>query len=68
MGKEEDDLTNEELIQRSNFIYVICSNKSYQMTKLFQESLSDEKQLQCLKNKLSEENKKKADETQLKSN
>ena len=68
VGKEEDDLTNEELIQRSNFIYVICSNKSYKMTKLFQESLSDEKQLQCLKNKLSEEHKKKADETQLKSN
>ena len=68
VGKEEDDLTNEELIQRSNFIYVIYSNKSYKMTKLFQESLSDEKQLQCLKNKLSEEHKKKADETQLKSN
>ena len=58
MGKD-DDLTREELIQRANFIYVICSNKNYKMTKLFQESLSDEKQLQCLKNKLSEEHKKK---------
>ena len=66
MGKEEDDLTNEELIQRSNFIYVICSNKSYKMTKLFQESLCDEEKFQCLKNILSDEQIKKANKTQSK--
>ena len=36
-----ENLSHEELIQKSNFIYIICSNKNYYKTKLFQESMYD---------------------------
>lgn len=32
---------NDELIKHSNFIYIICSNKNYINTKIFQERLSE---------------------------
>ena len=63
VDKKENSLTHDELIQRSNFIYVICSNKSYSKTKLFQESLYNETQNKLLINMLSEEKKKEDNKT-----
>lgn len=41
VGKEVLNISANELEKKSNFIYIICSNKNYMDTKLFQESLKD---------------------------
>ena len=61
---EKDDnaekLSHEELIQKSNFIYIICSNKNYYKTKLFQESMYDIKKFkELVKELLSLQNSEK---------
>ena len=48
----KEQITHEELINKSNFIYIICSNKNYYKTKLFQESMYDQNQFKNLVNEL----------------
>ena len=38
-----EQISHEELIRKSNFIYILCSNKNYYKTKLIQESMYDKK-------------------------
>ena len=51
--KNEINISHEELLNKSNFIYIICSNKNYLNTKLFQESMYDRTKFEELVNKLS---------------
>ena len=48
----EENISHEELIKKSNYIYIICSNKNYYKTKLFQESMYDKKKFQELVDEL----------------
>ena len=57
-----NQFSDEELINKSNFIYIICSNKNYAKTKLFQESLEDKDKLVDLVKKLSPSDIKKNNE------
>ena len=56
---DKENLSHEELMNKSNFIYMICSNKNYESTKLFQESLYDKNQFDKLIKLLSDNKKKK---------
>ena len=57
LDKTENDLIHEELIQRSNFIYVICSNKK-EYTKKFKKV----KKLKVEGNKKNEKEEKREEE------
>ena len=62
---EQTNLTHKDLIDKSNFIFMICSNKNYESTKIFQESLHDKNQFNKLIQILND-NKKKTEEVKAK--
>ena len=66
ISKDKMDFTHEELLKKSNYIYIICSNKNYKSTKIFQESLYDQNQLKNLINQLQKAKTKEENNTQKK--
>ena len=67
-----EDVSDNNMIEKSNFIYAICSNKHYSDTKIFQESLYNENQFKNLINKMKishdKSQEKKKDNNQSKKN
>lgn len=63
-----EQISHEELIQKSNFIYILCSNKNYYKTKLFQESMFDKKKFEDLIKELLSLQKKADDNEDTKQN
>ena len=64
--EENNKLSDGELINKSNYIYIICSNKNYAKTKLFQESMKDKNKLNNLVEMLSPSDAKKSNEQSIK--
>ena len=56
-----EQISHEELIGKSNFIYILCSNKNYYKTKLFQESMHDKAKFEELVKELLSLEKNEAD-------
>ena len=57
-----EQISNEELIRKSNFIYILCSYKNYYKTKLFQESMYDKEKFEELVKELLSIPKNKAND------
>ena len=59
-----EQISHEELIGKSNFIYILCLNKNYYKTKLFQESMYDKKKFEKLVKELLSLEKNEADDNE----